>query len=98
MKINEMFVFPNEESGFDPNTIDLEDPRNMAEISPNLFRVQNLSSKYYCFRHHLDTTTEENKELQNITWKRIRSEKGLSGIVKVRINHIGKIVSVGEYD
>lgn len=98
MKINEMFVFPNEESGFDPNTIDLEDPRNMAEISPNLFRVQKLSSKYYCFRHHLDTTTEDDKALQNITWKRIQSEKALSGIVKVRVNHIGKIVSVGEYD
>lgn len=98
MKINEMFVFPNEESGFDPNAIDLEDPRNMAEISPNLFRVQSLSSKYYCFRNHLDTTTEEQEKLRDLTWKRIRSPKALSGIVKVRINHIGKIVAVGEYD
>ena len=97
MKINEMFVFPNPETGFNPEEIDLTDPANYSAISPNLFRVQKLSSKYYNFRHHLDTSTDEIKELRDITWKRITSLSALEGIVKVRIDHIGRIVGVGEY-
>ena len=40
---------------------------------------------------------EEQKELVNITWKRIQSLTSIENIVKVRINHIGQIVAVGEY-
>lgn len=99
MKTNEMFVFPNPESGFDPNAIDLTDRSNYPLISPNLFRVQMLSSKDYCFRHHLETeSSNSDKVLKGITWKRIKSISYLKGAVKVRINHIGQIVSVGEYD
>ncbi len=98
MKINEMFVFPNPQTGFDPSEIDLTDQKNYDRISPNLYRVQKLSSKYYCFRHHLETSIEDTKELQGITWKRITSLDNLKGAVKVRINHIGEIVAVGEYD
>ena len=97
MKQNEYFVFPNNETGFNPHDIDLLNPDNYALISPNLFRVQKLASKNYVFRHHLETTVDENKELRGITWLRIQSLPGLSGIVKVRINHIGQIVTVGEY-
>lgn len=97
MKPNEMFVFPNEETGFDPYDIDLTDEANYPLISPNMFRVQKLSSKYYNFRHHLDTTTEEDKELRDITWKRIQNLKLLEHVRKVRVNHLGKIVQVGEY-
>lgn len=97
MKQNEYFVFPNKETGFDPREIDLMNPDNYAAISPNLFRVQKLASKYYVFRHHLETTVEEQKELVNITWKRIQSLTSIENIVKVRINHIGQIVAVGEY-
>ena len=97
MKQNEYFVFPNEKTGFNPNEIDLMNPDNYALISPNLFRVQKLATKNYTFRHHLETTVEENKNLRNITWKRIQNVNGLKGIVKVRINHIGQIVQVGEY-
>ncbi|MCD8237256.1 MAG: type II CRISPR RNA-guided endonuclease Cas9 [Prevotellaceae bacterium] len=97
MKQNEYFVFPNEETGFDPKEVDLMNPDNYASISPNLFRVQKIASRYYMFRHHLETTVEEKKELQNITWKRIRSLVKIDKIVKVRVNHIGQIVSVGEY-
>ena len=98
MKINEMFVFPNPETGFDPCEIDLTDENNYKAISPNLFRVQKLSSGYYCFRHHLETTLNDIKPLQDITWKRLRNANNMKGAVKVRINHIGDIVSVGEYD
>lgn len=97
MKQNEYFVFPNEKTGFNPMEIDLLDPNNYAVISPNLFRVQKFSSKYYVFRLHLETTIEDKKELQEITWKRITSLTKIDRMVKVRINHIGQIVSVGEY-
>ena len=97
MKQNEYFVFPNEKNGFNPNEIDLMDPDNYALISPNLFRVQKITSKDYVFRHHLETTVEDRKELQNITWKRFQSLTNLDKLVKVRVNHIGQIVSVGEY-
>ena len=72
-------------------------PDNYEEISQNLYRVQKFSSKDYYFRHHLETVLNDDKKLKNITWKRINSMSGLEGIVKVRINHIGQIVSVGEY-
>lgn len=98
MKINEMFVFPNPDTGFYPEEIDLKDKKNYSVISPNLYRVQKLTSGIYSFRHHLETKLDDIKALQNITWKRISSPKTLNGVVKVRINHIGEIVSVGEYD
>lgn len=97
MKQNEYFVFPNPETGFDPNEVDLMNPDNYAVISPNLFRVQKLASKYYVFRNHLETNVEDKKELQEIAWKRISTPNNLRSIVKVRINHIGQIVQTGEY-
>ena len=97
MKQNEYFVFPNPETGFDPNEIDLLNPDNYSIISPNLFRVQKLATKNYCFRHHLETNVNDNKNLINITYKPQLGLKGLNGIVKVRINHIGQIVQIGEY-
>jgi len=97
MKQNEYFVFPNAQTSFNPEETDLLNPKNYASISPNLFRVQKLSSKYYVFRHHLETKVDDVKELRDITWKRIQTVNNLKGIVKVRINNIGKIVAVGEY-
>lgn len=97
MKRNEYFVFPNEKTGFDPNEVDLLDPKNAAEISKNLFRVQKLATKNYCFRHHLETSSETPKELSGITYKWQLGLKGIVGIVKVRVNHLGEIVAVGEY-
>lgn len=96
LKQNEYFVFPNQQTGFDPNEIDLMNPNNYEDISPNLFRVQKLSSKYYVFRHHLETSVEDIKELKDVTWKRFQTTDALKGLIKVRINHIGKIVAVGE--
>ncbi|MGN0200575.1 MAG: type II CRISPR RNA-guided endonuclease Cas9 [Candidatus Cryptobacteroides sp.] len=98
MKQNEYFVFPDPDNGFYPGDIDLTDPANYALISPHLFRVQKLTSVDYNFRHHLDTTVDKSKELRDITWKRITTPSGLEGIVKVRVDHIGRIVAIGEYD
>lgn len=98
MKKNEFFVFPNKDTGFDPNEIDLMDPANYTLISPNLFRVQKLASKDYVFRHHLETNVKDKDQatLRNTTWKRITNLEDLRGVVKVRIDHLGKIVQIGE--
>ena len=101
MKQDEYFVFPNEATGFIPSEVDLLDEANYCIISPNLYRVQKLSKtsgRDYWFRHHLETMLNNDLKLKNSTFKRIQSLKGLEGIVKVRINSIGKIVAVGEYD
>lgn len=97
MKQNEYFVFPNDQTGFDPGAIDLLNPENRKAISPNLFRVQKISTKNYCFRHHLETTVEEKKELKDITYKPQLGLNAIKSIVKVRLNHVGKIIGVGEY-
>jgi CRISPR-associated endonuclease Csn1 len=97
MKQNEMFVFPNEKTGFDPKEIDLLDARDRNLISPNLFRVQKLATRNYFFRHHLETTVEERKELKDIAYKPQLGLNAIKDIVKVKINHIGQIVGVGEY-
>ena len=97
MKRNEYFVFPDIENGFNPNEIDLTNSDNYAIISPHLYRVQKIASKDYFFRHHLETTVEINNVLKDITWKRITALEKLVNIVKVRVNHIGQIVAIGEY-
>ncbi|PHR48168.1 MAG: type II CRISPR RNA-guided endonuclease Cas9 [Fluviicola sp.] len=94
LKQNEMFIFPNEEKMFDPNGIDLEDEKNYYEISPNLFRVQKIGSKDYWFRHHLEATLND---IEDVTYKRKRNPKSIGNIIKVRLNHLGEIVRIGEY-
>lgn len=103
MKQNEMFVFPSEE--FNPKEVDLKDERNNGIISKHLFRVQKFSKvtygnsavRDYVFRHHLETELIDKKELKNITFYNLKSLGMFDGLVKVRVNHIGKIVQVGEY-
>ena len=103
MKRNEYFVLP--EDNFNPMDIDMLDERNIPLISKHLYRVQKLSKveygtscvRDYCFRHHLETNVEDKLELKNIAYKNFKSLPSLNNIVKVRVNHIGKIVAVGEY-
>ena len=105
MKQNEYFVFPNEKTGFDPKEIDLLDPKNKKLISRNLFRVQTISVVQYGnntirdfkYRHHLETSVEDKKELMGVTYQQIKSLSPLNKIIKVRLNHLGDIVSIGEY-
>ncbi|MDQ2177871.1 type II CRISPR RNA-guided endonuclease Cas9 [Marinifilum sp. D714] len=94
MKQNEMFVFPAE--GFDPNDLDLLDERNAKVVSKHLYRVQKIATKNYMFRFHLETNVEENKALKDISYINIRSTAPLGTIKKVRLDHLGRIVSVGE--
>lgn len=104
MKQNEFFVFPNLSLGFNPLEVDLLEASNQNLISPNLFRVQTISKviygnnaiRDYKFRHHLETVLNDDKLLKDITYKSIKSLAIFSNIVKVRLNHLGSIVSVGE--
>lgn len=103
MKQNEYFVFPSE--GFDPSEIDLMNVENNKLISSNLYRVQKFSKvlygntavRDYVFRHHLETTVNDKKELKDVTYKSIKSLSIFEKIIKVRINHLGQIVKTGEY-
>jgi len=94
MKQNEMFLFPSED--LNPKEIDLFDEKKLSLISNNLFRVQKIATKDYFFRHHLETTVEDNSTLKGITWRR-EGLNGIRNILKVRLNHLGKIVHIGEY-
>ena len=100
LKQNEYFIFPS--SDFNPDDIDLLDPKNRNLISPHLFRVQKISTNNYLFTHHLETKSidgeilKNKKELIGITYNSIRSTDKLKNIIKARIDHIGQIVQVGE--
>jgi CRISPR-associated endonuclease Csn1 len=93
MKQNEMFVFQN--GDFNPKEIDLLDGKNANAISSNLYRVQKIGSKDYTFRHHLETSVTNN--IKGFTFSRILSTEPLRNCIKVRLNHLGQIVHVGEY-
>jgi CRISPR-associated endonuclease Csn1 len=110
MKDNEFFVFPRyDELGnitFDPldyNEDWFKNPDNYAKISPNLFRVQSKSKvmygnkvvRDYIFRHHLES--QVSSKISGITYLQFKSLSFAEKILKVRVNHIGQIVSVGEY-
>ena len=101
MKQNEYFIFPSDD--FKPYEIDLLNPENAKQISPHLFRVQKISTKNYVFNHHQETeavsgeTLKNKKELSEISYNFIQTPANLVGIIKVRINHLGQIVKVGEY-
>jgi len=104
MKQNEMFVFSAD--GFDPVEIDLMDPKNKALISPRLFRVQKISTRYYVFNHHLNTMAIGGEDfkvkgLAEQQYYLIQTPNYLKTLIKVRINHLGDIVRVyqaGEAD
>jgi CRISPR-associated endonuclease Csn1 len=101
LKKNEFFIIPNETSNFDG--IDFLNPINYNIISPFIFRVQSISSKYYIFNHHLETRNADGnlfktyKNLAGITYNFFQTTNKLKNIIKVRINHIGQIVQLGEY-
>lgn len=99
IKQNEYFVFPNEQTGFYPSEVDLKVEKNFHLISPNLYRVQKFGSLLsgFWFRHHLETTVEVNTFLKGNTYKVIQSANNLKEIVKVRLDHLGRIVQIGEY-
>lgn len=105
MQINDLFVFDLKHS-FNPveeNELDFFDVKNRHIISRKLFRLQKMSKKSngtfeIHFRHHLETTIDRNdKVLRGITWEVFQSNSYLNRLEKIRINHLGTIIKVGEY-
>jgi len=104
MQINDLFVFdlkhtinPQEE-----NEIDFFDSQNREIISKKLFRVQKMSKKSkgtfeVAYRHHLETSVNRSSiNLKGITWDEHGSNNHLGRLTKIKINHIGLILKVGE--
>jgi len=105
LKQNEMFLIPTNE--FNPKDYDLKNTKLYSLLSKHLFYIQSISlNKYgnniirdFVFRHHLDSLKTKTNALKNYTYFHVKSldDIRLIGAVKVRINHIGQIVQVGEY-
>jgi len=91
LQINDLFLL-----NINKNEIDWDNPDNNM-LSKNLFRVQKLSSKFYEFRHHLESTIENTFAPY---YYRIQSfGKGKTGWlthkpIKVRITRTGKIEKI----
>jgi len=93
------FIFPNDQTGFNPKDVDLLNFENYHLISPNLYRVQKFGSLLsgFWFRHHLETKIDTEKELKGTTYRVIQSAKNLEKIIKFELIMLEKIISLGEY-
>lgn len=101
MQINDLFVFDLKHSSNpqEENELDFMHPASRPLISKKLYRLQKMSKKSsgefdVHFRHHLETTVERN--IPEISWINIRSNKLLERLTKIRINHLGQIIKIGE--
>ncbi len=90
---NDMFISSNSD-----DKISLAGKDN-SSVATNLFRVQKLSTKYYVFNHHTETeavtadTFKNKKDLSGVTYLSIRSTEGLKKLVKVRLDHLGNLIT-----
>ena len=93
MQKNDLFVFDlkHSEHPTPEKELDFTLPENRSQISKKLFRVQDISEGNFSFYHHLETTTKRDN-----TRKRIQSDQELSKFTKIKINHLGEIICVGE--
>lgn len=55
MQENEMFVLGMEEDEF----YDAIEMKDYAALNKHLYRVQKVSSKFWCFRYHTETTVDD---------------------------------------
>ncbi len=100
MMINDLFVFDLKHSEKPTeNELNFLDYKNRPIISKKLFRLQKMSKKSngqfdIHFRHHLETTVERN--IPELTWINITSNSQLIRVTKIRINHLGEIIKIGE--
>jgi len=101
MQNNDLFVFDLKHSNnpTEENEIDFYDVKNRKLISEKLYRVQKMSKKSsgefdVHFRHHYESTID--RSIKEETWINIRSNKLLNRITKIRINHLGEIIKIGE--
>ena len=80
-------------------------PDNYAELASHIFRVQSISKtrqkfgdvRIYLFKQqYISGSQKDSLHLKGITHRQISSAKDLAELVKIRVNHLGRIVSVGE--
>jgi CRISPR-associated endonuclease Csn1 len=88
LQINDLFVFD-----LNSEEIDFYNPDNRGMISKNLFRVQTISQRDYRFRHHLETTLDNDNLL---FLRRLRSLNELKKVTKVKLSQAGELISIGE--
>ncbi len=112
MQINDLFVFDLKHRADSRNDDELDflEVKNLDQISCKLFRIQKISvaktgQTIIDFRHHLETRVDrkdangksiDEAPLKGITWNRISGKKDLGRITKIRLNHLGNIIKVGE--
>lgn len=105
MQMNDLFVLDliHSENPANENEINYFDVDVYPQLSEKLFRVQKMSSSGssgsidLVLRHHLEpTVTRNDKELRGISWERITSNQNLSRLTKIRVNHLGNILKIGE--
>lgn len=98
MQQNEMFILGLPQEEFD----DAVKSNDKSLLSKHLYLVWSVADGDYWFRHHLETkNTELKKTIGAKESKRLYrlSLKGLSELnpIKIRVNHLGDIVKIGEY-
>ena len=99
MQQNEMLILEMHKKEFE----DALDQKNYSIISKHLYVIWSLSNCDYWLRHHLETKNSELKSIEKSKeakrYYRCKSLKAFFSLnpIKVRINHIGEIVSIGEY-
>lgn len=104
MQKNDLFVLDliHSENPQEEKEINYLDPKNRNIISRNLFRVQKFSKSgsgrfLADFRHHLETTIDRNDpKLKYLTWFTISKNSDLARLTKIRLNHLGDVVHIGE--
>lgn len=101
MQINDLFVFDlrHSDNPQEENEINFYEEKNRKLISDRLFRVQKMSKKGngtfdIHFRNHLETSV--NRNIKEITWINFQSNSNLERITKIRVNHLGEIIKIGE--
>jgi CRISPR-associated endonuclease Csn1 len=97
---------PNETDLINPENYHLISP-NLYRVQTMLKKTYGASViRDYQFRHHLETVVQRKNNdgksinetpLKDIIYRRYKTLPELEKIVKVRLNHLGKIVQVGEY-
>lgn len=79
--------------GLNPFELDLNDFSNRKIIAKHLFRVQKMSKGQYVFRHQFQTTIDINVDF---SMKSISSLKYFQDVYKIKLNHLGDIIKIGD--
>ena len=98
MQQNEMLILEMQKEDFE----EALQQKNYSNISNHLYVIWSLSNGDYWFRHHLETKNSELKSVEKAKEAKRYYRKSMEALIplnpiKVKINHIGEIVKIGEY-